>query len=75
LLEPFEIHEVRKGEQVANFKATVALTAGGTSVLCGDDHFNSDNFPTEKKVQDAELSALLELSMDLKEQKKRAKAA
>ena len=75
LLEPFEVHEVRKGEHVASFKATVAITPGGTLILCGDEHFNADNFPTDKKVEDKELSALLELSMDLKEQKKRNKAA
>ena len=44
LLEPFEVHEVRKGERVASFKATIAITAGGTLVLCGNDHFNADNF-------------------------------
>jgi curved DNA binding protein len=75
LLEPFEVHDVREGELVVSFKATVAICPSGTLVLCGDSHFNAENFPTDKKVEDEELSKLLELSMDLKEQKKRKKEA
>lgn len=75
LLEPFEVHDVREGELVVSFKATVAVCPSGTLVLCGNQHFNAENFPTDKKVEDSDLAALLELSMDLKEQKKRKKDA
>lgn len=75
LVEPFEVHDVRKGELVVCFKSTVALCPSGTLILCGDSDVDLSLYPTDKKIEDAELSSLLELSMDLKEQKKRKKSA
>lgn len=75
LIEPFEVHDVKEGELVISFCATVAVCPSGTLILCGNESFNAENFPTDKKVEDSDLSALLELSMDLKEQKKRKKEA
>lgn len=76
LLEPFEVHTLNSGEQCARFCATVAIQGTGTAVLAGGDkHFDASKYEHSEKVADQELSDLLALSMDLKEQKKRMKAA
>lgn len=75
LLEPFEVHTLKEGEICVSFKATVGILGSGTtSILSGNSAFDASQYATSKKVEDAELAALLELNMDLKEQKKRKKA-
>lgn len=72
-MEPFEVHTLKEGEHSASFKATIGILESGTAILAGNKGFNPDQFVTDKKVEDKELSDLLALSMDLKEQKKRNK--
>ena len=76
LLEAFEVHTLNSGEQCARFCATVAVQGAGTAVLAGGEgHYDASKYEGSTKVEDAELATLLTLSMDLKEQKKRLKAA
>lgn len=75
LLEAHEVHAARQGDIIVSFKATVAICPSGTSILCGNSHFDASKYKTTKKIEDQELSELLALSMDLKDQKKRNKAA
>lgn len=74
LLEPHEVTEIKEGN-VARFTVTVAITQTGTSILCGNTLLQGDRYETSKSVEDEELKNLLALSMDMKEQKKRAKEA
>ena len=73
LLEPFSVVEDEKGEVVAHWKADVAVLPNGTIFLSGDLPFDASKFETDNKVVSQELSELLALSMDLKDQKKRKK--
>ena len=73
LLEPFQVVEEKKGEIVAHWKASVAVLANGTIFISGQQPFDRSRYETDQKVEDKELAALLEVSMDLKEQKKRKK--
>jgi hypothetical protein len=73
LLEAFEVHTLKDGELAVSFKATVAILPSGTIVLAGNQGFRSELYANDKKVQDAELSALLALDMDLHKQKERSK--
>jgi curved DNA binding protein len=73
LLEPFMVVEEKKGEVVAHWKASVAVLANGTVFISGNLPFDRTKYESDLKVEDKELAALLEVSMDLKEQKKRKK--
>ena len=73
LLEPFEVHTLKDGELAVSFKATVAILPSGTFVLAGNKEFKPELYSNDKNVQDAELSALLALDMDLSKQKERSK--
>jgi curved DNA binding protein len=73
LLEPFQVVEEKKGEVVAHWKASVAVLANGTIFISGNIPFDASKVETDKKIEDKELAQLLEVSMDLKEQKKRKK--
>lgn len=74
LIEPFNVVEEEKGELVAHWKADVAVLPNGTVFLSGNLPFDASRFETDNKIVAQELSDLLALSMDLKEQKKRKKA-
>jgi curved DNA binding protein len=74
LLEPFNVVEEDKGELVAHWKADVAVLPNGTAFLSGNLPFDASQCETDNKIEAQELSDLLALSMDLKEQKKRKKA-
>jgi len=73
LIEPFVVVEEEKGEFVAHWKADVAVLANGTVFLSGNLPFDASKCETENKISSPELTDLLALSMDLKEQKKRKK--
>lgn len=73
LIEPYTVVEEEKGEVVAHWKASVAILSNGTVFLSGNHSFDESKFETDNKLQDKEVTDLLALSMDLKEQKKRKK--
>lgn len=75
LLEPFQVVEEKKGEVVAHWKASVAVLSNGTIFLSGNLPLDKSKFESTKKVEDEKLAKLLEVSMDLKDQKKRKKDA
>jgi len=52
LLEPFEVHTVKEGEQSASFKATIGILESGTTVLAGNKGFNADLYVPDKRIED-----------------------
>lgn len=78
LIEPFQVLYEKSDQFVAQFKATVLLTAGGTKKITGLP-FDPLLFRSEHSVKDAELLALLDTPIDkrsaAKKKKKEAAAA
>jgi hypothetical protein len=60
----------KAGEIVAHFKSTVAVLPRSTAVLSGDIPLAA-RYESEKKVTDAELSALIASDLWKKEDKKK----
>ena len=75
LIEPHEVIALKDGNICVGFFATVAVLPSATSIISGNSNFDLSQFSPNKKIEDAELSSLLALSMTLKDQKKRNKKA
>jgi len=65
----------KAGELVAQFKTTIAVLPRSTAVLAGEVAIPVARFETEKKIADAELSALIAGDLWKKEDKKKPSAA
>lgn len=72
LLTPYPVLTEKAGEFVAHFKTTVAVLPRSTIVLSGEVPLAA-RFDSDKKIQDAELSALISSELWKKEDKKKGK--
>lgn len=72
LLTAYPVFIEKAGEVVAQFKCTIAILPKSTVVLAGDHPLSVERFETEKKVQDAELVAILESDLWKRDDKKKA---
>jgi len=60
LLMDYPVLGDKKGEFIAQFKATVAINPKSTSILCGGKPLvNKDGYSTEKKIESKELNDLI----------------
>jgi methionine aminopeptidase len=74
LLMDYPVLGEKKGEFIAQFKATIAIQPKSVAVLCGGrDLFGKDGYVTEKKIDNAELNALIARDMWKQEEKKKEK--
>ena len=65
----------KKGEFIAQFKATIAVQPKSIAILCGGRDLNSkDGIVSDKKIKDADLNALIAQDMWKKEEVKKAPA-
>lgn len=72
LLHSYPVLHEKAGARVAQFKATVLLLPNGSDRVTGAPHQDA---PTDKKVEDADLKALLASSLKTKKKKKAAAKA
>ena len=69
LIMAYPVLAEKKGEYVAQFKATIALQPKSTAILCGARALNSDGLETDKSVKNEELKALIASELWKKEEK------
>jgi hypothetical protein len=62
----------KKGEFVAQFKATIAVQPKSTAILCGGRAL-AEGCSSDKKIDDAELAAFIAAPMWKKEEVKKEK--
>ncbi len=74
LLTGYPVLIEKAGEFVAQFKSTIAVLPRSTIVLSGDLPLATGRFETDKKIADAELSALIAGDLWKKEDKKKGAA-
>lgn len=72
LMTPYPVLTEKAGELVAHFKTTIAVLPRSTVVLSGEVPLAA-RFDSDKKIQDAELSALIASDLWKKEDKKKGK--
>jgi hypothetical protein len=64
----------KKGEFIAQFKATIAVQPKSIAILCGGgDLIGKDGYETDKKITSEELKALIERDLWKVEEKKKEK--
>ena len=72
LMMPYPVQTEKPGEFVAQFKATIAVQPKSTAVLCGGRALCcAEGYKSDKKVQSAELNALINGDLWKKEEKKK----
>lgn len=72
LLTAYPVLTEKPGELVAHFKTTIAVLPRSTAVLAGEIPLAS-RFESEKKIENAELAALIASDLWKKEDKKKGK--
>lgn len=70
LITPYPVLTEKAGEIVAQFKSTIAILPRSTAVLTGDFALDS-RFDSDKKINDADLAALIAGDLWKKEEKKK----
>lgn len=74
LLMAYPVLGEKKGDHVAQFKATIAVQPKSVAILCGGrDLVGKDGYVTDKKVKNEELAALIGGDLWKKEEKKKEK--
>lgn len=74
LLMDYPVLGEKKGEFVAQFKATVAVQPKSIAILCGGrDLVGKDGYQSEKKIENADLNALIARDLWKVEDKKKKK--
>lgn len=74
LLMEYPVLAEKKGDFIAQFKATVAIQPKSVAILCGGrDLFNKDGIKSEKAIKNADLKALIASELWKKEEKKKEK--
>ena len=64
----------KKGEFIAQFKATIAIQPKSVAILCGgQDLVGKDGYSTDKKIKNEELNALIARDLWKAEEKKKEK--
>lgn len=72
LMMPYPVLTEKNGVFIAQFKATIAVQPKSTAVLCGGRALNNaDGIKSDKKVTNADLSALIAGDLWKKEEKKK----
>jgi hypothetical protein len=59
LICSYPVLSEKKGEFVAQFKATIVVQPKSTAILCGGKALNKAGLDSDKKIKDAELVALI----------------
>ena len=72
LIMSYPVLGEKKGEFVAQFKATIAVQPKSTAILCGARAL-ADGCNSEKKIKSEELNALIASDLWKKEEKKKEK--
>ena len=72
LIMAYPVLAEKKGEFVAQFKATIAVQPKSTAILCGARALN-DGVKSDKSVKNEELKALIASELWKKEEKKKEK--
>lgn len=72
LIMSYPVLAEKKGEFVAQFKATVAVQPKSTAILCGARPL-ADGVKSEKSIKNDELKALIASELWKKEEKKKEK--
>lgn len=67
LLIPYPVMLEKGGENIAQFKTTIAILPKSTTVLCGEIGFDEAQYNPDKKIEDAELTTLLSQGLYKKE--------
>jgi len=74
LLMDYPVLGEKKGEFIAQFKATIAIQPKSITILCGGrDLVGKDGYQTDKKIENADLVALIKADMWKEEDKKKKK--
>jgi curved DNA binding protein len=74
LLMDYPVLGEKKGEYIAQFKATIAVQHKSIAILCGGRELvGKDGYVSEKKIENAELNALIASDLWKKEEKKKEK--
>jgi methionine aminopeptidase len=74
LMMPYPVLTEKKGDFVAQFKATVAVQPKSTAILCGGRALhNADGYKTDKKVKNADMVTLIASDLWKKEEVKKEK--
>jgi methionine aminopeptidase len=74
LLMDYPVLGEKKGDFIAQFKATIAVQPKSTAILCGGrDLVGKEGYESDKKIENAELSALIASDLWKMEDKKKDK--
>jgi methionine aminopeptidase len=74
LLMDYPVLGEKKGEFVAQFKATIAVQPKSIAILCGGrDLVGKDGYKTDKKIADADLNAVISRDLWKKEEVRKEK--
>lgn len=74
LLMDYPVLGEKKGEYIAQFKATIAVQPKSVAILCGGrDLANKDGYQSDKKIASEELNALIARDLWKQEEKKKEK--
>jgi hypothetical protein len=74
LLMDYPVLGEKKGEFIAQFKATIAIQPKSVAILCGgQDLVGKDGYSTDKKIKNEELNALIARDLWKAEEKKKEK--
>ena len=72
LLIDYPVLTEKKGEFIAQFKATIAIQPKSVAILCGGrDLFNGEGISSEKKIESEELKTLIAQPLWKAEEKKK----
>lgn len=74
LLMEYPVLGEKKGDFIAQFKATIAVQPKSIAILCGGrDLVGKDGYQSEKKIENADLNALIARDLWKMEEKKKEK--
>ena len=73
LICSFPVLQEKAGNFVAQFKATIAVQPKSTAILCGGKALDKAGLDSDKKIKDAELTALIASDLWKEEKVKKEK--
>lgn len=73
LICSYPVLSEKKGEFVAQFKATIVVQPKSTAILCGGMALDRAGLDSDKKIKDAELQALINGELWKEEKAKKEK--
>ena len=72
LINAYPVLKEKEGEFIAQFKGTVVVQPKSTVILCGAKALDKSGLESEKKINNAELAALIASDLWKKDDKKKA---